>query len=285
VLPLRRVILEDEGLAQTLAAPHEAPLAGVAPTAMRSSLSGKTVLITGASGAVGQACLETFLHAGANVMMTDRAAPPTIGQGNVAFQMADVTDRQAVAAVFEAAVQRFGRVDAAVLAAGIEGAVGRIEDVSEADVDAALAVNVKGVLFWMQALLPHMKSTGGGSIVALSSISGMVGAASLSPYAISKHAVIGLVRTAALEAGRHGVRVNAVCPGPIESDMMRRLDKALSQQDPNRAAGQADAARAIPLQRYATPRDVAKMIAFLCSDDAASCHGGAYMVDGGFTAR
>jgi NAD(P)-dependent dehydrogenase (short-subunit alcohol dehydrogenase family) len=268
-------------LAQTLASPHEAPLAGTA----RSSLSGKVVLITGASGAVGQACLETFLQAGAKVMMTDRAAPPSIDHANVHFQAADVTDRRAVQAVFEAAVERFGRIDAAVLAAGVEGAVGPIEGLLEADIDAAFAVNVKGTLFWMQALLPHMKSNGDGSIVALSSISGVVGAASLGPYVISKHAVIGLVRTAALEAGRHGVRVNAVCPGPIESDMMRRLDKALSAQDPSRAAGQADAARSIPLQRYASPADVARMIAFLCGDDAASCHGGTYMVDGGFTAR
>ncbi len=251
----------------------------------RSSLSGKTVLITGAAGAVGQACLETFLQAGAKVMMTDRAAPPPIVHADVHFQTADTTDRRAVETVFEAAVERFGRIDAAVLAAGIEGAVGPIEAIAEADIDAAFAVNVKGALFWMQALLPHMKSNGGGGIVALSSISGVVGAASLGPYVISKHAVIGLVRTAALEAGRHGVRVNAVCPGPIDSDMMRRLDKALSEQDPNRPAGQADAARAIPLQRYASPADVARMIAFLCSDDAASCHGGTYMVDGGFTAR
>lgn len=272
-------------MAQSLASPHDAPRAEGAPTAARSSLSGKTVLITGAAGAVGQACLETFLEAGAKVMLTDRAPPPSIDHAQVHCQVGDVTDRGSVTAVFEEAVQRFGRIDAAVLAAGIEGAVGPIEEISEADIDAAFAVNVKGSLFWMQALLPHMKANGGGGIVALSSISGMVGAASLGPYAISKHAVIGLVRTAALEAGRHGVRVNAVCPGPIESDMMRRLDRALSQRDPNRAAGQADAAKAIPLQRYATPRDVAKMIAFLCSDDAASCHGGAYMVDGGFTAR
>lgn len=268
-------------MAQTLASPHDAP----SVEAVRSSLSGKVVLITGASGAVGRACLETFARVGAKVMLTDRAAPPPFDYADVHFQAADVTDRRAVQAVFDTAVQRFGRIDAAVLAAGVEGAVGPIESIAEEDLDAAFAVNVKGVLFSMQACLPHMKSNGGGSIVALSSISGVVGAASLGSYAITKHAVIGLVRTAALEAGRHGVRVNAVCPGPIESDMMRRLDMALSRQDPNRAVGQADAARSIPLQRYASTTDVARMVAFLCSDDAASCHGGTYMVDGGFTAR
>lgn len=250
------------------------------------SLSGKTVLITGASGAVGQACVETFLAAGARIVMTDRTAPATLPDSpDVWFRATDVTDRQAMGAVVEAALRRFGQIDAAVLAAGIEGPVGPIEDISEADIDAVLAVNVKGSLFAMQALLPSMKARGAGSIVALSSISGLVGAASLAPYVISKHAVVGLVRSAALEAGRQGVRVNAVCPGPIESDMMRRLDAALSARDPNRPVNASDGAKSIPLQRYATAADVAQMIAFLCSDEAASCHGGTYMVDGGFTAR
>jgi len=250
------------------------------------SLSGKAVLITGASGAVGQACVETFLAAGAKVATTDLAAPTTgRDHPDVWFQACDVTDRQALGAVVEAAQRRFGQIDAAVLAAGIEGAVGPIEDISETEIDAVLAVNVKGSLFVIQALLPAMKARGAGSIVALSSISGMVGAASLAPYVISKHAVVGLVRSAALEAGRHGVRINAVCPGPIESDMMRRLDAALSARDPNRPSNPADGAKSIPLQRYATAQDAARMIAFLCSDEAASCHGGTYMVDGGFTAR
>ncbi len=251
------------------------------------NMSGKTVLITGASGAVGQACLETFLEAGAMVAMTDRAALPSrqLEHENVWFRQADVTDRSAVSAVFQAAVERFGRIDAAVLAAGVEGSVGLIEEITEAEIDTALAINLKGSLFWMQACLPHMKANGAGSIVALSSISGVVGAASLGPYVISKHAVVGLVRTAALETGRFGVRINAVCPGPIDSEMMRRLDGALSEHDPARPAAQPGAAPGIPLQRYASTGEVARMIAFLCSEDAASCHGGTYMVDGGFTAK
>lgn len=249
------------------------------------SLSGKTVLITGAAGNIGQACLTTFRQAGARVVMSDRQPMATIDDEDVFFHAADATDRAAVETAFAAGLARFGQIDAAVLAAGVEGAVGPIEEITEADIDTALAVNLKGSLYWMQACLRHMKPRGQGSIVALSSISGVVGAATLGPYSISKHAVVGLVRTAALEAGPQGVRVNAVCPGPVESDMMRRLDEALAKADPNRASAQAGAARSIPLQRYATPADVARMIAFLCSDDSASCHGGTYMVDGGFTAR
>jgi NAD(P)-dependent dehydrogenase (short-subunit alcohol dehydrogenase family) len=251
------------------------------------SFSGKTILVTGAAGTVGRACLETFLRQGAKVMLTDRTAPPPemMDHDDVYFQAADVTDRRAVNAAFDAALRRFGRIDAAVLAAGVEGAVGLVEDISEAEIDEVLAVNVKGSLFWMQCCLREMKARGRGSIVALSSISGVVGAASLAAYTMSKHAVVGLVRAAALESGRYNVRVNAVCPGPIDSEMMRRLDKALSDRDPNRSAGQPDAARAIPLQRYASASEVAAMIAYLCGDDSASCHGGTYMIDGGFTAR
>ncbi len=250
-------------------------------------LAGKTVLITGASGAVGTACAQVLLDQGARVALTDRVAPPPhlLAHPDVDFQAADVTDRASVDVAFEAALRRFGRIDAAVLAAGVEGPVALVEEISEADIDRVLAVNVKGCLFSMQACLRDMKPRGAGSIVALSSISGVVGSATLGAYTLSKHAVVGLVRSAALEAGRHGVRVNALCPGPIDSDMMRRLDKALSERDPQRAQGQADAAKALPLQRYVTALEVARMAAFLCSDDSGSCHGGTYMVDGGFTAR
>jgi NAD(P)-dependent dehydrogenase (short-subunit alcohol dehydrogenase family) len=250
-------------------------------------LAGKTVLITGASGTVGTACAEVLLGQGARVVLTDRVAPPSslADHPDVCWQPADVTDRAAVEVAHQAALDRFGSIDAAILAAGIEGPVALIEEISEADFDRVLAVNVKGCLFWMQACLRDMKPRGSGSIVALSSISGVVGSASLGAYTMSKHAVIGLVRAAALEGGPHGVRVNALCPGPIDSDMMRRLDKALSDRDPQRARGQGDAAKALPLQRYVSALEVARMAAFLCSDDSGSCHGGTYMVDGGFTAR
>ncbi len=247
----------------------------------------RTVLITGSAGAVGRACAETFLQQGWRVMLTDLDPPSAAlaGRPDAAFAAADVTDRKAVDAAYAAAVARFGRIDAAVLAAGVEGPVGPVEGISEADIDRVLAVNLKGCLFWMQACLRDMKPRGSGAIVALSSISGVVGSASVGAYTISKHAVIGLVRAAALEAGRDGVRVNAICPGPIDSDMMRRLDKALSARDPLRAGGQADSSKGLPMQRYVTAAEVAGMAAFLCGGAAAGCNGGTYMVDGGFTAR
>ena len=252
-----------------------------------SSLEGRVVLITGAAGDVGQACADLFLHRGARVVMSDRTPPPErfLARPEVAFQAADVTDRAAVDATVRVAVERFGRLDAAVLAAGIEGPVAPIEEIDGDAFDQVMAVNVKGCLHGMQACLRVMKPQGAGSIVALSSISGVVGGPNLGAYTASKHAVIGLVRSAALEAGPHGVRINAVCPGPIASNMMRRLDEALSARDPTRAAGRPDASKSLPLQKYVSVEEVAQMAAFLCGDESGSCHGGTYLVDGGYTAR
>lgn len=246
-------------------------------------MNGKTVLITGAAGAIGQACVSVLVDRGARVMMTDRVSLPETPTGDVAFLQADVTDRDAMQSLVKDTLTRFGRIDAVVLAAGVEGPVAPVEEISEADLDAVLAVNLKGSLFALQAALPGMKAQGSGSIVALSSISGVIGSASLSAYTMSKHAIIGLVRAAALEAAPFNVRINAVCPGPIESSMMRRLDSALSNRYPDRPLAAPGAG--LPLQRYVTADEVARMVAFLCSDDAASCTGGAYMVDGGFTAK
>lgn len=251
-----------------------------------TSLAGRTVLITGACGDVGRACVDVIRAAGGRTMMSDLTAPPSdLLGGDVAFFEADVTSPAAMAAAVRATVERFGGLDAAILAAGVEGPVALVEEITEAAIDQVLAVNVKGCLFALQACLGHMKPRGRGDIVALSSISGVVGSATLGAYTLSKHAVVGLVRAAALEAGPQGVRINAVCPGPIESDMMRRIDKALAARDLERFGGRGDAAKSLPTQRYVTAPEVARMAAFLISDDAASCHGGTYMVDGGYTAR
>lgn len=248
------------------------------------SLQDRTILITGACGAVGQACVSVLVERGARVMMTDRVPPRGTLPEGVSFLPADVTDCEAIRSVVRTTVDRFGRLDATVLAAGVEGPVGPVEEIDEAALDSVLAVNLKGSLFALQAALGPMKAQRSGSIVALSSISGVIGSASLAAYTISKHAIIGLVRAAALEAAPSGVRINAVCPGPIDSEMMHRLDRALSERYPDRVTGPG-ASSGLPLQRYVTADEVARMIAFLCSDDAAACTGGTYMVDGGFTAK
>ncbi len=250
------------------------------------SLQGKTILITGANGEIGLACAELFRQHGARLALSDLAPTPkkAIGQDDFYVQ-ADVRNSQSVSSAYVKVAQQFGSIDVAVLAAGIEGPVSLVEDISADDLDEVWAVNVRGSLLWIQHCLRDMKVAATGNIVLLSSISGAVGSSLLGAYPISKPAVLGLMRTAALEAGPSGVRVNAICPGPVQSQMMRRLDAALMAFDPERFFGQTDASRALPLHRYVTPQEVAAMAVFLGSSEASSCHGGVYMVDGGFTAK
>ncbi|WP_019646422.1 SDR family NAD(P)-dependent oxidoreductase [Novispirillum itersonii] len=251
------------------------------------SFQGKTVLITGASGVIGQACATLFRQQGARLALTDLSVPPREKSDSTddCFIAADASVPNAVSDAYERFSSELGPIDAAVLAAGIEGPVCGIEDLSVNDLDKILAVNVRGSLLWLQQCLRDMKTARSGSIVLLSSISGVVGTGFLGAYTISKHAVIGLMRATALEVGPLGIRVNAICPGPVKSEMMQRLDAAFIARDPQRFGGGGDASKALPLQRYVTAKEVAAMAAFLCSEDASSCHGGTYMVDGGFTAR
>jgi NAD(P)-dependent dehydrogenase (short-subunit alcohol dehydrogenase family) len=148
-----------------------------------------------------------------------------------------------------------------------------------------MSVNVRGVLLALKESLAAMKPRRSGSIVILSSIAGMGASAMLAPYGASKHAVLGLMRAAAREAAASGVRVNAVCPGPVESEMMQRIDASFRGQYPGWRDGQPSASAALPMGRYALPEEVGRMVLFLCSEASSYCNGGAYAVDGGFMAR
>ena len=151
-----------------------------------------------------------------------------------------------------------------------------------ADFEEVLRTNVIGVWLSMKYCVAPMKARGGGSMIALSSIAGMIGSPGLAPYIASKHAVYGLVKTVALELGASKIRVNAIGPGPIDNRMIRSIETQLSPENP-------DAVRdflltKIALQRYGTSEEVAQLALFLASDDASYCTGGIHMIDGGFTA-
>jgi NAD(P)-dependent dehydrogenase (short-subunit alcohol dehydrogenase family) len=187
----------------------------------------------------------------------------------------------------QTAVDRYRRIDVFLNNAGIEGVVLPITDYPLDVFDRVIAVNVRGVWLGLKYAIPAMAATGGGSIVITSSVAGVMGAVGVSAYITSKHAVIGMMRTAALECAPLNIRVNTVNPSPVESRMMRSLengfDTLLANVQPGAEPAKEQLLKKIPLGRYATPEDVARSMLFLASDDSRFCTGGVYMVDGGNT--
>nr|ART36564.1 C656 [uncultured bacterium] len=250
-------------------------------------LTNKVAIITGASGGIGAAAARRFVAQGARVLLVDRdeAALQAVADGNAQMGccVADVSQPEQMAACVQAAVQRFGGLDIAVLNAGIEGEVRPITDYDITTFDRVMAVNVRGVWLGLKYCIPAIARRGGGSIVITSSVAGLSGAENMSAYCASKHAVVGLMRTAAGECAPLNIRVNTVNPAPIETRMMRSLETGF-------LPGQPDAAKAfitqrIPMQRYGTPQEVADMMLFLASDESRYCTGGTYTVDGGMSCR
>ncbi len=176
-------------------------------------------------------------------------------------------------------MQRHGRIDAALLNAGIEGEVAGIADVSLAVFDRVMAVNVRGVWIGLAALMPAMKAGGGGSIVITSSVGGLKATPGIAAYGASKHAVIGLMKAAAVEGAPDRIRVNTVNPGPVDTRMIAAIERGRMPNDTN-AARDAGVAR-IPLKRYGVPEEIAALMLFLASDESGFCTGGTYLADGG----
>lgn len=252
-------------------------------------LDGKVAIVTGATGGIGQATVKLFLREGAKVMMVDRsaedlkAARDRLAVGpSTACSVADAADEEATAAAIAATVKAFGGVDILFANAGTEGFVKPIEAIEMSEFEHVLRTNVLGVWLAMKHCIGPMKQRGGGSIIATSSIAGVIGYPGIAPYSASKHAVCGLVRTAALELGACGIRVNAIAPGPIDNRMMGSLESQVSPAD---SAAVRDAIKAqIAMKRYGKNEEVAQLAAFLASDEASYCSGGIYPVDGGYTA-
>lgn len=252
--------------------------------------SGKSALVTGSGAGIGRATALEFARQGAKVMVSDLNAEggeETVKMirddgGHAAFRKADVSKAQEVDALISAAVEEFGRIDCAVNNAGIEGQIVPFADQPEANYDAIMAVNAKGTFLCLQAEIRHMLEAGGGAIVNLSSVAGLIGFPGLSPYVASKHAVIGMTKNAALEYGKAGIRVNAVCPGGIDTRMLDSLAEQAS-------AGAQSSTQMMdplhPLGRIGTPQEVANLIVWLCSPQASFMLGAIVPVDGGFVAQ
>jgi NAD(P)-dependent dehydrogenase (short-subunit alcohol dehydrogenase family) len=261
-------------------------------------LSGKVAIITGGAGGIGRAAGKLFVEEGAQVLLVDldegalRQAVAEAGGGDsVSYVVADTTQPDQVQGFVDAAVERYGGVDIFLANAGIEGRVMPIPE-SPIDVfDQVIAVNVRGDWLGLRSVIPAMQQRGGGSIVITASTAGIRGTAGTSAYTTSKHAVIGLMRAAALECAPLGIRVNTVNPAPIETRMMRSLEQQRAE-NAERAGDvtmtpeqvkQIGASR-IALKRYGEPEEVARVMLFLASDESSFCTGGVYMVDGGVSA-
>jgi len=251
-------------------------------------LKGKVAIITGGAGGIGRAAGALFAAEGADVLLVDRdeaalkKAVADIGSNRVSYFVADVTSAADNEAMVACAEERYGGVDVLLANAGIEGDVKPLVEYDDDRFDQVMAVNVRGVYLGLKHTIPAMQKRGGGSIVITSSVAGVGAAPGIAPYGASKHAVIGLMRSAAKEYAAANIRVNTVNPSPVETRMMRSIEGGMggdaAQQVKDRLAA------GIPLQRYAEPEEIARVMLFLASDDSAWVTGAVHMADGGMTA-
>ncbi|HEX5616049.1 MAG TPA: SDR family oxidoreductase [Acidimicrobiia bacterium] len=246
----------------------------------------KVALVTGASTGIGRAVALAFAQSGFDVVVADvdRDRGETVAKEVEAlgasgfFVETDVSDRAAVERLVAATVERFGGLDVACNNAGIEGTPMPTADCTDENWDRTIAVNLTGVFLCMRAEIPRMLERDGGAIVNVSSVAGLVGFENIPAYTASKHGVVGLTKTAALEYATHGIRVNAVCPGVIDTEMVERF----THGDPE-AAAQLTSSE--PVGRMGSPEEIAASVVWLCSDAASFVTGQAIAVDGGFVAR
>jgi NAD(P)-dependent dehydrogenase (short-subunit alcohol dehydrogenase family) len=255
-------------------------------TTATSHFLGKVALVTGAGQGIGLATARAFAEAGASVVLADvneaaaRSASETLlGAGHKALAVrCDVADEAQVQTLIQQTLSTFGRLDAAFNNAGVQSALSDTADATGEEFDRVNGINLRGVWNCMKHELRHMREQGSGAIVNCSSLGGLVGIAGRAIYHASKHGVLGLTKSAALEYAARGIRINAVCPGAIETPMVAKM-----------MVGEAEAMKEIlkeqPIGRLGRPEEIADAVLWLCGPGSTFVIGHALAVDGGYTVR
>ncbi|MFN2328395.1 MAG: SDR family NAD(P)-dependent oxidoreductase [Chromatocurvus sp.] len=252
------------------------------------NLEGRIILVTGAAGGIGMASCERLLREGACLVATDLDTAPLdrLACADLETLRGDITAPDLVDRCVARALARYGRLDAAFLNAGIECQAAPLADTPDSEFDRVFAVNVRSVFTSARALVRHFQQAGsGGNLLFMSSIAGLRGSATTAVYNASKHAVIGLAKSLALEVGAQGIRTNVLCPGTVNTRMMRSLESTIGAA----MAVDAETVRmqmvgASALGRYAEVEEIAALAAWLLSDEAAYCHGEVFTIGGGMMA-
>ena len=253
---------------------------------MAGQLDGKVALVTGGGSGIGRATCLAMAREGAQVMVADivvEGGQETVSLvknagGEATFIRTDVSQASEVEAMVKQTIETYGRLDCAFNNAGIEGPVCSTVEYTEEDFDRVVAIDLTGVWLCMKYEIPAMLQHGGGAIVNTASVAGLVGFQGISAYVASKHGVNGLTKTAALEYAKAGIRVNAVCPGVIETPMVKRAFE--------KSPGMEEGVAAVePVGRLGQPQEVAEAVVWLCSDAASFVTGLPMAVDGGLVAQ
>jgi len=251
---------------------------------MKNTFKDKVALVTGASFGIGRATALAFAKKGAKVVLADWVENPETmdlikkSGGEVLFVKCDVSNGKEVKALIQKTIASFGRLDYAFNNAGIEGNSAPVHECSEENWDKTIGINLKGIWLCMKYEIPEMLKHGKGVIINCSSVAGLVGFSGLPAYVASKHGVIGLTKTAALECAKLGIRVNAVCPGVIQTPMIDRLTGKKKESIEQFTALE-------PMGRFGLAEEIANTVIWLCSEEASFVTGVAMPVDGGFVAQ